>query len=151
MPPIPHPEGYWYNKYPERLRWETHAVQERYDNFTLTMGRPGDIAWDGYLTTNRGNTYRVAVIYPEHYPFIAPSAFLLSPRLQSQHLSKDGKMCLMTIDDNVWRTNSTAVVIIALAAAWLFAYETHEENCRLGPGYSPCREEKCICWPGPKV
>ena len=145
------PEDLWYHQYPERLRMETEAMQERFGQFRLTIGDTGDVAWDGYLRTNRDNTYRVAVLYPRLYPFGAPSAFLLSPRSQSQHLSPKGEMCLMTVGDKVWRTNTTAVAIIALAAAWLFAYETHEEHCRCGPGYTPCREVVCPHWPGPKV
>ena len=141
----------WQNKHPDRLRHEIFAMRERFnDSFRLTMGDDGSLAWDGFLTTNRGNTYRVGLIYPNEFPYEVLSAYVLSPRFPSQHMDREGKLCLMMRDDNVWQTITTAVAIVALTAAWLFAYETHEERCRDGSYGAPCRIGSCPYWPGKK-
>jgi hypothetical protein len=140
----------WFQHHPARLRQEQEAMKSRFPDFTLTRGDDGALGWVGFLTSNRGNRYKVLIDYRDGFPHEEPYAFILQPRFVSQHMWKDGHLCLMYPGGSTWRTNTTAASLLAIVAAWIFSYETHKEKCRRDHG-NPCMDPKCPHWPGDKM
>ncbi len=140
----------WHDKMPTRLRQETEAMHSRFPDFKLTRGNDGKLGWVGKLKSNRGNSYRVLIDYPENFPHEEPRAFIIDPRFVCQHMWKDGHLCLMYPDGGTWQTNTTCATIVAIVAAWIFSYENHQANCRRASG-KPCMDPQCKHWPGKKL
>ena len=125
-------------------------MKMRFPKFVLTKGDDDAFGWVGWLESNRGNRYKVLVDYPKNFPHEEPRAFILEPKFTSQHMWKDGHLCLMYPDDSTWQTNTTCATIMAIVAAWIFAYENHKANCRREAG-EPCGDPLCPDWPGDKL
>lgn len=141
----------WYERTPLRLRQEQEAMQSRFPRFSLIRGDNGAIGWVGWLKSNRDNEYKVLIDYPEHFPHEEPQAYIIEPHIKSQHMWKDGHICLMYPEDNTWQTKTTCATITAIVAAWIFSYENHSEKCRRGPSRTPCMDPQCPDWPGQKL
>jgi hypothetical protein len=104
------------------------------------------LGWYGTLTSNRGNEYSVAVVYPKRYPNPdeAPKAYITDPEIDPpKHAYKGGdgpdRLCLFSqfdSQDRSWREGSTASVVVSWVATWIFAYEHYLET-----GH----------WPGPEA
>jgi ubiquitin-protein ligase len=140
----------WYEQKPARLRQEQEAMKTRFPSFSLVRGDDGKLGWVGTLTSNRNHKYKVLIDYPDNFPHEEPSAYILSPRFTSQHMWKDGHLCLMYPDGSTWQTNTTCATILAIVAAWIFAYEQHKAKCKRNEG-KPCMDPKCPHWPGDKM
>jgi len=122
----------WYQANPARLLMERKAVESRFPQFALV--RDGEqLVWMGKLTTNRGEVYEIALYYPDDFPISPPRVFPIVPTITSwkneaagelKHQYADGALCLYDPKDRTFNQNSTAATVIAVAAAWLFAYET---------------------------
>ncbi|MEI8195849.1 MAG: hypothetical protein WCI73_08075 [Phycisphaerae bacterium] len=140
----------WHDRSPVRLRQEQEAMKSRFPDFTLVRGDDGQLGWVGWLKSNRSNRYKVLIDYPGNFPHEEPRAFLLEPRFTSQHMWKDGHLCLMYPDGSTWQTNTTCATILAIVAAWIFAYENHKAKCRRDDG-GPCMDPQCPDWPGKKL
>ena len=108
----------------------------------------GKLGWLGYLTSNRNKQYKVFIEYPDDFPYSPPPAYILKPKLNSQHIWDDGSLCLLHSIDDVWSTESTAVVIVARSSGWIFSYEYHRAHCRRSASGGPCPNLKCPDWPG---
>lgn len=139
----------WYDKDPRRLRLEQEAMHSRFSGFVLTKGDREQLGWVGTLTSNRGRRYKVLVEYTDEFPHSAPGAYIVEPQIKSQHMYGDSHLCLMYPGEGTWQTNTTCAQIVALVSAWIFAYETHAENCQRSAG-GPCLNPRCPDWPGPK-
>jgi hypothetical protein len=126
----------WYETNPGRLLLEKKAMEERFPQFQLV--RDGDqLVWVGTLTSNRDNTYEIALYYPGDFPAAAPKVYPINPAITSwkdqrtgelQHQWNDGSLCLYNPDDRTVNTNTTAATVMAIAAAWFFAYESWLES-----------------------
>jgi len=106
-------------------------MQGRYPKFVLRKLDDGRLAWIGTLTTNKGNEYSIAVVYPNDFPNSPPSVFPIDPQLEVvdvggqryKHQWADGHLCLYYPSDRTFGSNATAATVVAVAAAWFFAYE----------------------------
>lgn len=120
----------WYESNPARLLLERQAMQTRFPEFRLV--RDGkQLAWQGTLQSNRGNTYTIAIYYPDDFPASPPKVYPIEPSITVykdakyyMHQYNDGSLCLFYPGDRSFAPNTTAVTLIAWAAAWFFAYET---------------------------
>lgn len=155
-------EGRWYERRAGRLASESKVMRERFPRFHLVQNSDGSLSWVGVLTPVRGQSHLVEVRYPSDYPFSAPAAFVLRPKLEpSPHRYGDEHLCLMHNSDrpeydssgrlvasNTWLPTATAATIVPLIAVWLGVYEYHRQRCRRKDGV-PCRSNSCQDWPGP--
>jgi len=144
---IPHCwHSFWYESNPARLVLEKQAMSTRFPGFVLRKLDEGRLAWLGALHTNRGNQYEIAVIYPFNFPREVPLVFPVDPPIQvwderqfrQRHQYPDGHLCLYYPSDRNFDANATAATVIAVAAAWFFAYE-----CWFDSGKQ--------VWPGPEA
>lgn len=126
----------WYRSNPARVVIEQRAMRARFPQFELREDR-GQLLWLGTLTTNRGNSYQVAVYYPDDYPNSEPKVFPIEPAITVwkdqrkgllMHQFRDGSLCLFHPDDRFVQQNTTVATVVAVAAAWFFAYETWRET-----------------------
>lgn len=129
----------WYERLPERLVLEGQVMRERFPQFQLVCDGNGVLSWRGSLRTNRGNVYELAIIYPTSFPDDAPQAKPINPAIEVfrngrggrlQHQYSDGLLCLYYPGDRTMQKDTTAATVVALAAAWLFAYESWLESGR---------------------
>jgi hypothetical protein len=121
----------WYELDPPRLVQERDAMHARFPQFRLRRsGRT--LYWDGQLTSNGGETYRIVIRYPDSFPDLPPKVFPIDPdiialhneaTLELKHQFSDGSLCLFHPNDRFFQKRSTAVTVIAAAAAWFAAYE----------------------------
>jgi ubiquitin-protein ligase len=136
----------------ERLVIERQAMTERLPDFRLLKLDDDSMAWRGTLTapprteTGTGNTYEVLLIYPANFPNQPPNVIPLDPVIEVVdddgvhlvHQYRDGHMCLFYPNDRSFTQVTTAATVLAVAAAWLFAYEEWLASGRKS-------------WPGPAV
>ncbi len=135
----------WYDSNPGRLLQEQQAMATRFPAFSLFNLTQG-LGWVGYLAPqgDSGQSYRVAIIYPEDYPYGPPKVFVIEPKVRStKHQYGDDSLCLMYPGDRTWQTNTTTVQIASMAATWLFCYAYHEQHCP-----TKCSDVPCRYWPG---
>ncbi|NNJ11785.1 hypothetical protein EKD04_015740 [Chloroflexales bacterium ZM16-3] len=121
----------WYESDPPRLVQERDAMQARFQQFRLRRsGRT--LYWDGHLTSNSGETYRIVIRYPDNFPDLPPKVFPIEPDIltlhneatrELKHQFSDGSLCLFHPHDRFFERRSTAVTVIAAAATWFAAYE----------------------------
>jgi ubiquitin-protein ligase len=137
-----------------RLVIEQKAMMERLPHFRLFKLDDDRMAWSGTLTapprtdTATGNTYEVLLVYPPSFPNQPPSVTPIDPVLEVAdadgvrliHQYNDGHMCLYYPNDRTFTPNTTAATVLAVAAAWLFAYEEWQASGRW-PGPAADREE----------
>jgi hypothetical protein len=115
----------------DRLLIEREAMRSRFPNFELIKMDDGRLAWMGPIITNSGNKYEIAVIYPPNFPHSAPLVYPVNPQIEVwdetsfrvRHQYTDGHLCLYYPGDRTFHTNTTAAVVVGVAAAWFFAYE----------------------------
>ncbi len=126
----------WYQSNPARLVVERQAMEARFPQFQLV--RDGEqLVWLGTLTTNRGNVYEIALYYPDDFPAAPPKVYPISPAITVwkdekagylKHQYNDGHLCLYEPSDRTFGQNTTAATVVAVAAAWFFAYESWLES-----------------------
>ena len=139
-------DSYWYETVPARLVLEKQAMSTRFPGFVLRKLDDGRLAWLGTLETNRDNQYEVAVVYPYNFPREVPLVFPIDPpikvwderQFRQRHQYPDGHLCLYYPSDRSFDNSATAATVIAVAAAWFFAYESWLESGK-------------TVWPGPEV
>ncbi len=134
----------WYQSNKRRLVDEKEAMQAIFPNFDVHV-LPEGLTWFGSLKPQRASrAYTISIVYPDDFPSQAPKVFTVSPKVSApKHQYGDGSMCLMYPGDGSWRTNTTAVQIVTMAAAWLFCFEYHERHCP-----TRCNSVPCDYWPG---
>jgi hypothetical protein len=134
----------WFKSNPGRLVNETAAMETLFPDFELHE-LPQGLAWVGFVTPEKTRgRYKVSVVYPDDFPYHPPKVFVLDPRISApKHQYGDTSLCLMYPGDSTWGTNTTAGQAVAMASAWLFCYEYHEEHCP-----TRCRTVPCKYWPG---
>jgi ubiquitin-protein ligase len=114
----------WYDREPARVAIEQKAMQTRFPQFSLIKLEDGRFAWNGVITSNNDNRYTILVIYPPDFPNKAPDVYPVDPPLDAgNHQYSDGRLCLYYPQDQSFQTNTTAATVVAVAAAWFFAYE----------------------------
>jgi len=136
----------WYETAPDRLLIEKEAMRKRFPGFELVKMDDDNLVWLGTLTSNSNNQYEIAVIYPRNFPNSAPLVYPVNPRIEVwdeksfrvRHQYSDGHLCLYYPGDRTFHNNTTAAVVIGVAAAWFFAYEYWLDSGK--------RE-----WPGPEA
>jgi len=152
----------WYEAKKGRLLTERDVMRERFPRFRLVQNSDGSLSWVGVLTPVEGSSYLVELRYPPNYPFEAPAAYVLRPRLEpSPHRLGGERLCLMHLSDrpefdgagrlvasNTWLPSATAATIAPLVSVWLGVYEYHRERCTRDGG-GPCVSNCCPDWPGP--
>jgi hypothetical protein len=119
----------WFERNPSRLVLEQNAVASRFPGFQL-FREEHTLFWVGTLRTNGGNRYEVTVEYPDNFPDAPPKVFPTNPKIELwrddesfKHQYRDGSLCLFHPSDRFFEPNTTAVTVIATAAAWLFSFE----------------------------
>ncbi|EFO81188.1 hypothetical protein OSCT_0922 [Oscillochloris trichoides DG-6] len=126
----------WYDQNPARLILEKRAMESRFPRFQL-FNDGGQLVWTGKLESNRGNTYEIALYYPESFPNEPPLVFPINPVItvykdevagRLKHQYNDGHLCLYYPGDRTFAANTTAATVVAVAAAWFFAYESWLES-----------------------
>jgi hypothetical protein len=126
----------WYEANSGRLVLERQAMTERFPFFQLV--RDGNqLVWVGTIQSNRGNRYEIALYYPDNFPTDAPKVYPINPALTVwkdpqagylKHQYADGHLCLYYPGDRTFAQGTTAATVIAVAAAWFFAYESWLES-----------------------
>lgn len=116
-------------------RYEGPAMSRKFPQFKLYKGDGsysfapnGSLFWDGSLKTNFGSQYSLAVVYPKNYPHGEILAFVKElMNISTPHRYRDGYLCLYSNNHGGggegYAIETTAVAIVAWAAAWLNAYE----------------------------
>lgn len=126
----------WYELDSARLMVEQQAMQMKFPQFQLYQTN-GVLWWRGTLTTNRNNRYVIGVIYPPQFPYKAPQVYPHDPAIQVndvnnpgryKHQYPDGHLCLYYPGDGTFSPNTTAATVVAVSAAWFFAYESWIES-----------------------
>jgi len=131
----------WYHDNHKRLLAEKNAMMIRFPDFKLAETSTG-LTWTGYLKPNGTNLYRIALIYPNNYPYSPPKVWVIEPKINApKHQFSDGHLCLLHPNDNTWQTNTTAATIVAMASTWIWCYEYHQKICG-------CSKVPCVHWPG---
>jgi hypothetical protein len=124
--------------WPERLLLEKREMARRFPQFELYL-TDGYLSWVGKLETNRGHSYRLDVRYPDDFPYKAPLVYPIDPPIEAcidegntrfKHQYPDGHLCLFYPGDKTFSPRTTAAAVVAVAAAWLFAYESWLESGR---------------------
>lgn len=138
-----YPMTMWYENEKNHYRLhkiETIIMKRKFPQFALYKSkekkeyvRIDDIYWGGKLTTNFGNTYSVAIVYPQNFPYGEIRAFI--PQLfktPTPHKYTDGHLCLYSNDhggggEGIGR-ETTAATIVGWTAAWLNAWEVYKRT-----------------------
>lgn len=92
--------------------------------------------WGGKLTTNFDSSYSVAVVYPPNYPAAGEIRAYVAELAKHDdyipHMYTDGHLCLYSNDHGGGGegvgSETTAVTVVAWAAAWLNAYEVYKRS-----------------------
>lgn len=121
----------WYEDDPDRLLIEKEAMRKRFPRFELVKMDDDKLVWIGALETNANNKYEIAVVYPHNFPNGTPLVYPVDPKIEVwdeasfriRHQYMDGHLCLYYPGDRTFHANTTAAVVIGVAAAWFFAYE----------------------------
>ena len=90
-------EGRWYSWYRDN-RERLLAREERYDEAIPRFYIGGNPEWPGlgtgYLKPRRKKSYRIAIIYPDHFPISPPEVWVIDPIIKSpKHQVYDGHLC----------------------------------------------------------
>jgi hypothetical protein len=139
-------QAQWYELDPQRLVIERKAMQAKFPSFRMHKLDDGRLGWSGVLESNRANRYQILLIYPEQFPYKQPMVYPIDPKVialeldgdKYKHQYPDLRLCLYFPGDRNFDVRTTAATVVAVSAAWFFAYETWLEN---GRSY----------WPGPEV
>jgi len=126
----------WYERFPARLVLEKETMAEKFPQFQLFRDRETlRLYWDGTLTSNSNSKYQVLVEYQNDFPDTLPKAFPVNPEIEiwrderwRMHQYSDRSLCLFHPNDRFADSNTTAVLVVAAASAWLFAYEQWEAS-----------------------
>lgn len=121
----------WYEVDASRLALEKKAMSTRFPQFTLRMLEDKNLAWFGRLESNNNNQYEIAVVYPPDFPTSPPAVYPVTPTIEVRdrngnrlkHQYPDGHLCLYFPSDRTFQANTTAATVVAVSAAWFFAYE----------------------------
>lgn len=121
-------------------RYEIASMQKKFPQFKLFEGDArfrfiprGAMFWGGRLKTNFGTEYSLAVVYPVNYPNGQIKAFVQELMdVPTPHKYVDGHLCLYSNDHGGAGegigSETTAVTIVAWAAAWLNAWEVYRRT-----------------------
>ena len=133
----------WYELNSARLVLEKKAMETRFPGFQLVRDA-NQLVWLGTLESNWGNRYEIALYYPDNFPNEPPKVYPINPAVtvwkdeqagRLKHQYNDGHLCLHFPSDRSFVPNTTAATVIAVAAAWFFAYESWIESGKtLCPG-----------------
>lgn len=130
-----HSQPRWFEQNPARLVLEKRAM-ERFPGFQLVRDN-SQLVWVGTLETNRGNRYEIALYYPDNFPDEPPKVYPINPAVtvwkdeeagRLKHQYNDGHLCLYYPGDRTFASQTTAATVVAVAAAWFFAYESWLES-----------------------
>jgi len=135
-PPAPPSPPKWFRRDPERVLLEKAVMEQYFPQFQLVLLADDRLRWYGPLETNRGNVYKIEVRYPDEFPDKAPLVYPLNPVIEAfqpdsdryKHQYPDGHLCLYYPGDKTFSPKTTAASVVAVAAAWLFSYETWQES-----------------------
>ena len=111
----------WFDRDPQRLEKEIELMRE----FTRAQLRQNgsNLFWVEDLVSVARNQYRIAVNYPDRFPFERPQAFVLAPDISNApHRLGNGSLCLF---HNPWASDvkTTALVVRNRTVAWILAHE----------------------------
>ena len=125
----------------KRIRdYEAPLMSKKFPQFSLFSGgsgisfaAAGEIFWGGRLTTNFGNEFSVAVVYPISYPHGQVKAFVKElMAVSTPHKYNDGHLCLYSNDHGGGGegigSETTAATMVGWTAAWLNAWEIYQRK-----------------------
>lgn len=119
----------WYRIKPQLLNREQRAMARFYPSMRLTFDGKGTACWNGDIVTWSGKKYEVSLRYPPIFPYRAPPAYIVNPKIeQSRHIYPDGHLCLFHKDDKAWQINTTAATVMSWVSLWLHCYEAWLES-----------------------
>ncbi len=136
----------WHELDPRRLVFERNMMTEKFPSFRMHRLQDGRLAWSGTLESNRGNQYQILLVYPEQFPWKPPMVYPVNPPIRAveqegnkfKHQYPDGHLCLYFPADRDFDVKTSAATVVAVTAAWFFAYECWLESDRKQ-------------WPGPEI
>lgn len=112
----------WYDADPNRLQKEVALMAERSRAELRRVG--AGLTWIEQLRSSAGQSYVLAIEYPERFPHEAPRAYILSPDVSgAPHRFADGSLCLWGDHVHGSGVKTTAVSVRSRAIAWFFVYE----------------------------
>jgi hypothetical protein len=112
----------WFERDPERLHVESHLMRAR---TRARLVRTGNLlTWLEDLTSREGTRFRLAIEYPEAFPYVAPRAFIVRPTiLTAPHRLTDGALCLFPNPTLADAPKTSAYVVRNRAVIWFLGYE----------------------------
>jgi ubiquitin-protein ligase len=106
-----------------RLEIEILEMKRRFPQFRPLRLDNGRIGYVGALTTRSNRRYEIAIVYSDVYPYEAPKVYVISPRIESKHMFKDGSICFHL--PNEWSPSYTVCAVVGWASHWLHAHEEY--------------------------
>ena len=119
----------WHRIKPQLLDREQQAMARFYPSTELNFEPQGNASWNGDIVTWSGNRYQVSLRYPPVFPYRAPLAYIVNPKIEeSRHIYPDGHLCLFHKDDKAWQVNTTGATVMSWVTLWLHCYEAWLES-----------------------
>ena len=119
----------WHRIRPQLLDREQKAMALFYPFMQLNFESKDNASWDGDIVTWSGNRYEVSLRYPPVFPYRAPLAYVVNPKIkESRHIYPDGHLCLFHTDDKAWQVNTTGATVMSWVTLWLHCYEAWRES-----------------------
>ena len=119
----------WYRVKPQLLEREQKAMARFYPSMNLGFESNGNASWEGAIVTWSGKSYKIALRYPPVFPYRAPLAYVVNPKIEeSRHIYPDGHLCLFHKDDKAWQVNTTGATVMSWVTLWLHCYEAWRES-----------------------
>jgi hypothetical protein len=113
----------WYQRDPRRLLKERELMEQ--STMAVLCKLDGDLAWvEDLASAATRRSYRLAITYPERFPYEPPKAFIVSPRItEAPHRLADGSLCLFPNPMVAAGLKTTALLVRTRAVVWFLAYE----------------------------
>lgn len=113
----------WYERYPERLRFELAEFERRGLDFALDderLARTGLVVLEGTLE-HEGETLALQVAYPDSFPFLRPEVYAPELRLERHQSPHERNLCLLERSTRAWSPGDTGAWLVAERVPHLLA------------------------------
>jgi hypothetical protein len=112
----------WYERDPERLVIERDLMAR--GTSAKLHNLDGKLTWvEDLVSAGTKQPYRLAIVYPKHFPHECPRAHVLFPDVTgAPHVLADGSLCLFS-DPFRPGVKTTALVVRNRSVVWFLAYE----------------------------
>ena len=112
----------WHIRDPRRFQKEVEIM--RHGSHARLMSEGGRVFWLEDLRSPTGRPYRLVIDYPDRFPYEAPRAFVVEPRITgAPHVLVDGSLCLFDNPLAGIGLGTTALLVRNRAVTWFLLYE----------------------------